>query len=372
MDDDARPFGGANHVLAVHGITRSPIRRDRGAPGRRRPSRSRTKAVTCHPRASIARSPPHRRRPSPQHQSRSHRPVPPFAAPDAPNGDPGKLTSFDGQPIEIRWAMRHRLGRSARLPDVLDTAALSAAARALGLTQPTVRHRVEALERAIGQPLFVRGVKRIGADARGAGAGRARPAHGPRLRGVPARGEGSGVRSRRSGPPQRLGFRRHRGRAADAGGPAGAPPAPRGRNCSSPTPTPTSPVRRRTWRCAWRGRARTPSWRATSAASRSGSSRRRPTSTGTVSLRPSRTSPGTPMVGPDRIPAYVAILDALSREAGGPLPIVLRSDSHPAQLAAVRAGHGIRRGAGAGRRAGPRARPAGARRVRPRYVDRGA
>ncbi|MQR97602.1 LysR family transcriptional regulator [Gluconobacter aidae] len=41
---------------------------------------------------------------------------------------------------------------------VLDTGSLSAAARALGLTQPTVRHRVEALERAIGQPLFSRGV----------------------------------------------------------------------------------------------------------------------------------------------------------------------------------------------------------------------
>jgi DNA-binding transcriptional LysR family regulator len=41
---------------------------------------------------------------------------------------------------------------------VLDTGSLSAAARALGLTQPTVRHRVEALEHAIGQPLFARGV----------------------------------------------------------------------------------------------------------------------------------------------------------------------------------------------------------------------
>jgi DNA-binding transcriptional LysR family regulator len=41
---------------------------------------------------------------------------------------------------------------------VLDTGSLSAAARALGLTQPTVRHRIEALEHAIGQPLFSRGV----------------------------------------------------------------------------------------------------------------------------------------------------------------------------------------------------------------------
>lgn len=41
---------------------------------------------------------------------------------------------------------------------VLDTGSLSAAARLLGLTQPTVRHRIEALEQAVGQPLFVRGV----------------------------------------------------------------------------------------------------------------------------------------------------------------------------------------------------------------------
>ena len=47
------------------------------------------------------------------------------------------------------------------------------------------------------------------------------------------------------------------------------------------------------------------------------------------------------MVGPDRMPAYVAILDALSCEAGGPLHVALRSDSHPAQLAAVKAGLGI-------------------------------
>ena len=61
----------------------------------------------------------------------------------------------------------HRKEMSIILPDwedqraflaVLDTGSLSAAARALGLTQPTVRHRVEALEHAIGQPLFSRGV----------------------------------------------------------------------------------------------------------------------------------------------------------------------------------------------------------------------
>jgi DNA-binding transcriptional LysR family regulator len=39
---------------------------------------------------------------------------------------------------------------------VLDEGSLSAAARKLGLTQPTVRHRIEALEHAIGLPLFVR------------------------------------------------------------------------------------------------------------------------------------------------------------------------------------------------------------------------
>lgn len=39
---------------------------------------------------------------------------------------------------------------------VLESGSLSAAARALGLTQPTVRFRIEALERSLGQPLFVR------------------------------------------------------------------------------------------------------------------------------------------------------------------------------------------------------------------------
>ena len=47
------------------------------------------------------------------------------------------------------------------------------------------------------------------------------------------------------------------------------------------------------------------------------------------------------MVGPNRMPAYVAVMDALSREAGGPLHVALKNDSHPAQLAAVRAGLGI-------------------------------
>jgi DNA-binding transcriptional LysR family regulator len=41
---------------------------------------------------------------------------------------------------------------------VLESGSLSAAARRLGLSQPTVRHRIEALETAIGQPLFTRGV----------------------------------------------------------------------------------------------------------------------------------------------------------------------------------------------------------------------
>lgn len=41
---------------------------------------------------------------------------------------------------------------------VIDAGSLSAAARLLGLTQPTVRHRIEALERALGTPLFSRAV----------------------------------------------------------------------------------------------------------------------------------------------------------------------------------------------------------------------
>ena len=39
---------------------------------------------------------------------------------------------------------------------VLEYGSLSAAARRLGVAQPTVRHRIEALERALGAPLFTR------------------------------------------------------------------------------------------------------------------------------------------------------------------------------------------------------------------------
>jgi DNA-binding transcriptional LysR family regulator len=41
---------------------------------------------------------------------------------------------------------------------VLESGSLSAAARRLSLSQPTVRHRIESLEKALGQPLFTRGV----------------------------------------------------------------------------------------------------------------------------------------------------------------------------------------------------------------------
>jgi len=58
---------------------------------------------------------------------------------------------------------------------VLETGSLSGAARRLGVAQPTVRHRVEALERALGQALFTRSTnglvptelaQRLGAHAR--------------------------------------------------------------------------------------------------------------------------------------------------------------------------------------------------------------
>ena len=39
---------------------------------------------------------------------------------------------------------------------VLETGSLSAAARALGLTQPTAGRHIEALEQAFGAPLFLR------------------------------------------------------------------------------------------------------------------------------------------------------------------------------------------------------------------------
>lgn len=50
---------------------------------------------------------------------------------------------------------------------VLETGSLSAAARQLGLTQPTVRARIEALEAALGTTLFTRSVHGLKPTARG-------------------------------------------------------------------------------------------------------------------------------------------------------------------------------------------------------------
>ena len=48
---------------------------------------------------------------------------------------------------------------------VLEAGSLSAAARRLGVTQPTVRARIEALERALGTPLFTRSVRGLAPTA---------------------------------------------------------------------------------------------------------------------------------------------------------------------------------------------------------------
>ncbi len=223
---------------------------------------------------------------------------------------------------------------------VLDTGSLSAAARALGLTQPTVRHRVEGLERAIGQPLFVRGVNGLAPTPEAVDlAGHVRRmAHASEAFRREAKGSASEVAG-----PVRLSV-------SDFVGIEVVPPmlaALRERhprlavellltNANTDLPGQEADVAVRMAR---------PS---------QGSLVARHVGSIPLGFFAARTYldrnglPGTvadltrhTMVGPDRMQAYVAVLDALSREAGGPLHVGLRSDSHPAQLAAVRAGLGI-------------------------------
>lgn len=223
---------------------------------------------------------------------------------------------------------------------VLDTGSLSAAARALGLTQPTVRHRVEALESAIGQPLFVRGVNGLAPtpEALGLAGHVRRMAHASEA----FRREAQGSASEVAGPvrlsvsdfvgievvPPMLAALRERhprlavellltnantdllGQEADVA-------------VRMARPSQGSLVARHV------GSIPLGFFAARTYLDRNGLP-------GTVADLTRHT-----MVGPDRMQAYVAILDALSREAGGPLHVGLRSDSHPAQLAAVRAGLGI-------------------------------
>jgi len=223
---------------------------------------------------------------------------------------------------------------------VLDTGSLSAAARTLGLAQPTVRHRIEALERAIGQPLFIRGVNGLAPTPQAVGlAGHVRRmAHASEA----FRREAEGAASEVAGPVRLS--------VSDFVGIEVVPPmlaALRERhprltvelvltNANTDLPAQEADVAVRMAR---------PS-QSSLVARHVGS-----IPLGFFASPGYRDRNGIPetvadltrhaLVGPDRMPAYVAIMDTLSREAGGPLPIALRSDSHPAQLAAVRAGLGI-------------------------------
>ncbi|MEE7492385.1 LysR family transcriptional regulator [Methylobacterium oryzae] len=223
---------------------------------------------------------------------------------------------------------------------VLETGSLSAAARALGLTQPTVRHRVEALERAIGQPLFVRGVNGLAPtpEARGLAEHARRMAHASEA----FRREAAGAASEIAGPvrlsvsdfvgievvPPMLASLRERhprltvellltnvnadlpGQEADVA-------------VRMARPSQAALVARRV------GSIPLGFFAAPAYVERNGVPE-------TVADLPRHA-----LIGPDRAQAYLAVLDGLSREAGGPLHVALRSDSHPAQLAAVRAGLGI-------------------------------
>ena len=223
---------------------------------------------------------------------------------------------------------------------VLDTGSLSAAARALGLTQPTVRHRIEALERAIGQPLFVRRVNGLAPtpEALGLVGHVRRMAHASEA----FRREAKGAASEVAGPVRLS--------VSDFVGTEVMPPmlaALRERhprlvvellltNANTDLPGQEADVAVRMARPSQNalvarhvGRIPLGFFASPAYLDRNGI----PETVADLTRHA--------MVGPDRMPAYLAILDALGREAGGPLPIALRSDSHPAQLAAVRAGLGI-------------------------------
>jgi DNA-binding transcriptional LysR family regulator len=223
---------------------------------------------------------------------------------------------------------------------VLDTGSLSAAGRALGLTQPTVRHRVETLERAVGQPLFVRGVNGL-APTPGAlvlAEHVRRMAHASEA----FRREAEGAASEIAGPvrlsvsdfvgievvPPMLATLRERhprltvelvltnlntdlpGQEADVA-------------VRMARPVQSALVARHVGSIPL-GFFASPAY-----LDRNG----RPETLADLARHT--------MIGPDRMPAYVALLDRLGREAGAPLQVALRSDSHPAQLAAIRAGLGI-------------------------------
>ncbi|UMY17462.1 LysR family transcriptional regulator [Methylobacterium organophilum] len=223
---------------------------------------------------------------------------------------------------------------------VLDTGSFSAAARALGLTQPTVRHRIEALERAIGQSLFVRSVNGLAPtpEARGLAAHARRMAYASEA----FRREAAGAASEIAGPvrlsvsdfvgievvPPMLATLRERhprlmvellltnantdlpGQEADVA-------------VRMARPSQASLVARHV------GSIPLGFFAAPAYVDRNGLPE-------TIADLPRHA-----LIAPDRAQAYLAVVDRLSREAGGPLRIALRSDSHPAQLAAVRAGLGI-------------------------------
>lgn len=223
---------------------------------------------------------------------------------------------------------------------VLDAGSLSAAARRLGLTQPTVRHRVEALERAIGQPLFVRGVNGLAPTPEAidlAGHVR-RMAYASEA----FRREAEGAASEIAGPVRLS--------VSDFVGIEVVPPMLASLHARYP--------RLSVELVLTNENTDLPGQEADVAVRMA-----RPVQSALVARHVGSiplgffASPayidrnGLPetiadlprhaMIGPDRMPAYVALLDGLSREAGGPLQVALRSDSHPAQLAAIRAGLGI-------------------------------
>ncbi|MBN4092693.1 LysR family transcriptional regulator [Methylobacterium sp. OT2] len=223
---------------------------------------------------------------------------------------------------------------------VLNAGSLSGAARALGLTQPTVRHRIEALERAIGQPLFVRGVNGLAPtqEAFGLAEHVRRMAYASdafRREAIGAAAEVAGpVRLSVSDfvgievlPPMLAALRERHPRLTvellltNVNADLSAQEADVAVRMSKPSQS--AVVARHI------GGIPLGFFAASAYLDRHGM----PATMADLSRHV--------MIGPDRARADLAILDALTQEAGGSLRFALRSDSHPAQLAAVRAGLGI-------------------------------
>ncbi|WP_341992413.1 LysR family transcriptional regulator [Azorhizobium sp. AG788] len=223
---------------------------------------------------------------------------------------------------------------------VIDDGSLSAAARRLGLTQPTVRHRIEALERALGTPLFSRAVNGLVPTEEA----RALAAHVRRmeLASEAFRRAGSAPAGRVAGTvrisvsefigievlPRMLAPLRAQHPALDLElvlSNASADIL----HQEADIAIRMHPPRQDALIARHLGRIPLGFFAAPDYVARHG----RPETLADLA--------GHPLIGPDRAAGDLALVGALGAQAGVPLHFAIRTDTHPAQLAAARAGLGI-------------------------------